>query len=87
MAQLPDLAGPKRESSKLPVSRVLVAPEDIQMPVICVDLEPALCGPKPAVNDAPHGKSALAEPESGWFRFTAVADAALHTNRHGSRYS
>lgn len=57
------------------------------MPVICVDLEPALCGPKPAVNDATHGQSALAEPESEWFWFTTKAVAALHTNRHGSRYS
>lgn len=57
------------------------------MPVIRGNLEPAPCGPKPAVNDAPHDKSALAEPESGWFWFTAVADAALHANHHGSRYS
>lgn len=57
------------------------------MPVICVDPEPALCRPKPAVNDATHGKSALTEPESRWFRFASIADAALHTNHHGSRYS
>jgi hypothetical protein len=82
-----DLAASQRESGKLPVSCVLVAPEDVQVPVICVNLEPALCGPKPAVNHATHGKSALAEPESAWFQFTAVADAALHTNHHGSRYS
>jgi hypothetical protein len=57
------------------------------MTVICVDPEPALCGPKPAVNDATHGKTALADPEGGWFRFTLIAGATLHTNRHGSRYS
>lgn len=56
------------------------------MPVICVDLEPALRWRKPAVNDATHDKPALAEPEGERLRFTATAGAALNTNRHGLRY-
>jgi hypothetical protein len=53
------------------------------MPVICVDFEPALRWSKPAVGDAKHGKSALAQPERERFRFTAIAGTALHSNRHG----
>ena len=87
MGSLLDLAGPKREGSKLPISGVLVAPKDVQMPVVRVDPEPVLCGPEPAVDDATHRKTALAEPEGGWFRFTLIAGATLHANRHGSRYS
>ena len=59
---------------------------DVEMPVIRVDPEPALRRRKPAVDDATHGNAALAEPEGERFRFTLIADAALHTNCHGLRY-
>lgn len=56
------------------------------MPIVRLDLDPALCLPKPAVDYAAHSEPALTEPESKRFRLTVVARAALDSNRHGPRY-
>jgi len=39
------------------------------MPVIGVNLEPALSWRKPAIDYVTHGKRALAEPENAWLLF------------------
>jgi hypothetical protein len=52
------------------------------MPVTRVDFEPTLRLRKPAIDYVAHGQSALAEPESERLLFAAIANVALHTNRH-----
>jgi hypothetical protein len=52
------------------------------MLVIGLDFESALRWRNPAIDNATHGKPALAEPESERLLFTAIAGVALHTNRH-----
>src|SRR5258706_980024 len=75
---------PAGESGKLPVTGRFIVSKDVHLPVIGVDFEPALRWCKPAIDNATHRKSALAEPESERLLFTAMAGVALHTNRHGA---
>jgi len=77
------LAGPAGEGGKFPVSGRFIVSKDVHLPVIGVDFEPALRWRKPAIDNATHGESALAEPESNRLLFSAVAGVALHSNRHG----
>ena len=56
--------------------------KNVHVPVIRLNFEPALRGRKPAIDNATHGKPALAEPESERLLITAIAGVSLHTNRH-----
>ena len=76
-------AGTASERRKVPLRGRFLVSKDISLIVVGVNLAPALCRSKPAINDGAYNQSPGTEPESDWLLFTAIAGVALHAQNHG----
>jgi len=60
----------------------LVVSQDVDVAVVSRDLEPALRGREPAIDDDLHLKAMFSQPERARLLSTAIASVGLNTNCH-----
>ena len=71
-------------SGNLPISVSLIVSKDVHVPVIGIDLEPALRRSKPAINDSTHFEPTSTQPERMRLLLTSVTSVTLDTNCHSA---
>src|SRR5437868_10939882 len=71
-----------REERKLPALRLMVMAQDVLCAVVSADLEVAVVGAKPPIDDFGHFDAARAEREAARCLLTAVAGIAFDAQVH-----
>ena len=67
---------------KVPLFVCLVMSKHIPVAIISVDLKPAPRRRKPAVDDCPHSKPAIAEPEGHGLLLASISGLAFDPKHH-----
>src|SRR6266545_1068920 len=76
-AKLPASARHAPIGGQVPLAARLVVPKHVHVPVVGVDLEPALRRREPAIDDLSYGEPAFTEPERDRFLVAAIAGIAF----------